>query len=114
MIMQGPSKLLAGKPLLELLPEPFDGVEFGAAGRQKDVLYVARESEPLGLVEGSVVQHEHVQAMRKRPRKPVQEKLVAVGVEALLLEKEALPRLRFDGSVEVERIVRGLLPTDRL
>ena len=52
--------------------------------------------------------------MRKRTRKLVQEKLVAVGVEALLLEKEALPCLRFDGSVEVERIVRGLLPTDRL
>jgi hypothetical protein len=89
--MQGPSKLLAGKPLLELLPEPFDGVEFGAAGRQKDVLYVARESEPLGLVEGSVVQHEHVQAMRKRPRKPVQEKLVAVGVRRSCSRKKRCP-----------------------
>ena len=112
--MKGPHELIFGHLLFEVLPEPFDWIQFWAVRREENVIEVAGHVELFGLVERAVVQNQNVQAVRKRPSKPVEEELVSVTIQIVLLQKKSLAGLRLDSSVEVKRFVAWLLPADRL
>lgn len=89
-----------GELVLEVLPETFDGVEFGAVGREVDQDDIRRWSEGAGDVGGGVVEHQEVEGVGFLLAEVIQEQLEAGGVQPGEFQPKGVSRGRLDGGVE--------------
>jgi hypothetical protein len=71
---------LPGHLVLQVTPDPRNGVQFRAIGRQEHQAHVRREEEPLGRMGPTVVPQEEIQAVGEGLREGVDEELEHLGV----------------------------------
>jgi hypothetical protein len=72
----------ACKATLEVLPQPLNGVELWAVGRQVDQHDVGRDEQGFGDMGGGVVEHQEVEAVGVLAAEVLQKDLKAGTVEA--------------------------------
>jgi hypothetical protein len=101
-------ELLPGHVVLQVTPDPLDGVQFRTIGGQEHQAHVRREMEPLGRMGPAVVQHEEIQAVREGLREGVDEELEHLGVQVRPLQEEPVTRGGLHGAIDVEPLEKVL------
>ncbi len=95
---------MAGEPVFEVTPEPFEGIQLGRIRGKEEQPDIARQTKRLGCVTGPIVEQEEVEAGRVNGGAVIEEELKALGIEERQFQKETFARQWFDGSVEVETL----------
>jgi hypothetical protein len=88
--------------ILEVTPDPFDGIELWAIRWQEHEVHVVRQGEPLGRMCPAIVHEKDIQAVSEGLGEGVDEELEHVRVEIRQFQEEALARRRLHGAVDVE------------
>ena len=95
-------ELLPGHLILQVTPDPLNGVQCRAIGRQEHQAHVRREDEPLGRMGPAVVQQEDIQGIGEDLREGVDEELEHLGVQIGQLQKEPLTCGGLHSAIDVE------------
>jgi hypothetical protein len=93
---------MAGKPVFEVPPEPFEGIQLGRIRGKEEQPDIARQTKSLGFGKGPVVKQEEGEAGGVSGGEVREEELKALGIEERQFQKEALARQGVDGPVEGE------------
>ncbi len=95
-------ELSPGQGRLEVPPDPLNGVEFWAVGRQEHQAHVRGADESLGPRRPTVVEEQESQAVGEALRERIDEELEALGVQIREFAEGALARGRLDRAVHIE------------
>jgi len=107
-------ELLPGHVVLQVTPDPLNGVQCRAIGRQEHQAHVRWEDEPLGRVGPTVVQQEDIQAVGEGLREGIDEELEHLGVQIGQLQKEPVTRGGLYRAIDVEPLEDMLDGSNRL
>jgi hypothetical protein len=86
--------------LLEVAPDPFNGVERGAIGWQEHEVHVVRQGEPWGPMGPPIVQQEDIQAVSEGLGEGIDEELEHVRIQIWQFQEEALARRRLHSAID--------------
>lgn len=100
--------------ILEVTPDPFNGVELWAIRWQEHEVHVVRQGEPLGCMCPAMVHKEDIQAVSEGLGEGVDEELEHVRIEIRQFQEEALARRGFHGAIDVEPFEDMLHRANRL
>lgn len=92
------------EPIFEIAPQALDGIQLRRIRGKKQQRDIRGQAERLGFVKSAIVEQEEMEAGEIDGGEVVEEELEALGVEGRQLQKEALPRERFDGPVQVQTL----------
>lgn len=88
--------------ILEVAPDPFNGVELWAIRWQEHEVHVIGQGEPLGRMCPTIVQKEDIQAVSEGLSEGIEEELEHVRIEIRQFQEEARARRGFHGAIDVE------------
>jgi hypothetical protein len=93
-----------GEPIFAVAPEPFDGIEFGRRGREKEQADIGGQVERAGFVKRAVGEQQHVKLSGRGSGEMSEEELKALSIEEGECEKEACPRPQFPRTLQIETL----------
>ncbi len=100
--------------ILEVAPDPFNGVELWTIRRQEHEGHVVRQGEPLGGMRSTVIQQQDIQAVSEGLGEGIDEELEHVRIEIRQFQKEVLASGRCHGTVHIAPLKDVLNRANRL
>jgi hypothetical protein len=85
-----------------LLPQPFDGIELGAIGRQEQTHDIWWQHQRFCFVTAPIIHKHNIESLLIGVCKLIQKDLNVGGVQVRSLQKKAVTRRRFDGPIHLK------------
>lgn len=95
---------MLGKPIFEVAPQAFDGIEFGGIGGKEEQRDVGRQAERVSFVKGPVIEEHEMEAGGVSGREVIEEELKALRIEEGQFQKETLAGERFHRAIQVQTL----------
>lgn len=103
-----------GQRILEVPPNPFNGVELWTIRWQEHQAHVRGENQALGSMGPAVIEEQEIETRGKRLCKRVNEELKHRRIQIRQFQEEPVAGYRFHGAIDVEPFEDVLDGTDRL